>query len=106
MARPWNNWYHCNGNTYGTWLRGDPRGYRERHHRLHVEGDYKNPPPPGTHSAVLSRSQRLLKGKPVHLDDHQRRVAAEAMVTKLLKDSIEAIAIAVDDHHFHLLARS
>src|SRR3954468_9029001 len=41
---PWNNWYHCMGNTYGTWLPGDPRGFRTRLHREHVEGDYRNPP--------------------------------------------------------------
>ena len=36
MSVPWNDWYHCNGNTYGTWLRGDPRGFRERRHRLEI----------------------------------------------------------------------
>ena len=105
MARPWNNWYHCNGNTYGTWLRGDPRGFRERHHRRHVEGDYKKPPPPGKHDAMLERSRNLLKRAPIHLDKEQRRIAADAIVTKLLKDSIDVIAVSVDDHHFHLLAR-
>lgn len=48
MPRAWNAWYHVLTNTYGTWLRGDRRGWRERHHRKHVEGDYKNPPKPGT----------------------------------------------------------
>ena len=32
MARPWNDWYACDGNPYGTWLRSgcDPRRSRER----------------------------------------------------------------------------
>jgi hypothetical protein len=41
----WRDWYHVTGSTYGAWLPGDPRGFRTRHHRQHVEGDYKDPPP-------------------------------------------------------------
>jgi len=37
---PWNHWYHVNGNTYGTWLPGDPRGWRSYKHKRHVEGEY------------------------------------------------------------------
>ena len=48
----WNNWYHVNGNTYGTWLPGDPRGWRERGHKKHVDGDYKSPPPAGSGDAM------------------------------------------------------
>jgi hypothetical protein len=33
-------WYHVIISTYGGWLHGDPRGFRTRHHRAHVEGDY------------------------------------------------------------------
>ena len=43
MAQPWNDWYHCNGNTYGTWVRGSELGYRERHHRKHVGGGLQAP---------------------------------------------------------------
>ena len=105
MGQPWNDWYHCNGNTYGTWLRGDPRGFRERRHRRHVEGDYKNPPPKGKYDALHDKSSRLLKQAPVHLDGEQRRVARDALVTKLIKDHVDVIAVSVDDHHFHILAR-
>jgi hypothetical protein len=38
-------WFHAIITTYGAWLDGDARGFRTRHHREHVEGDYKNPPP-------------------------------------------------------------
>lgn len=44
---PWNDWCHCMGHTYGTWLPGDPCSFRTRHHRQHIEGDYRNPPPKG-----------------------------------------------------------
>lgn len=104
-SKPWNNWYHCNGNTYGTWLRGDPRGFRERHHRRHVEGDYRNPPPTGTYDEVLYRSQKLMKQGAIELDASQRTIAANEMVSRLLRDGIELLALAVDDHHFHALGR-
>ena len=40
-------WFHVTAHTYGAWLAGDARGFRTRHHREHVEGDYKHPPPAG-----------------------------------------------------------
>ena len=39
MPRPWNNWFHCMTSAYGQWLPGDPKGWRERNHRKHIEGD-------------------------------------------------------------------
>jgi len=35
---PWNDWYHVVSHVYGSWLRGDPRGWRSVNHREHVEG--------------------------------------------------------------------
>lgn len=105
LATPWNDWYHCNGNTYGTWLPGDPRGFRTRHHRQHVDGDYRNPPPPGAYNAHWARSRRLMKKDAVWLNTEQRHVAVRCIVEKLSGDGVEIVAVAVDDHHFHLLAR-
>ena len=105
LEKPWNDWYHCNGNTYGTWLPGDPRGFRERHHRQDVNGDYKAPPPPGANADLLDRSRRLMRKQAVHLNAEQRQVALSALVDKLQTDPVELLALAIDDHHFHLLAR-
>lgn len=105
LETPWNDWYHCNGNTYGTWLPGDPRGFRARHHREHIGGDYRNPPPPGANRETLDRSRTLLRRPPIRLDAAHREIATGAMVEKLLTDEIEVIALSIDDHHFHLLAR-
>ena len=69
---PWNDWYHFMGHTYGTWLPGDPKGFRTRHHREHVEGDYKHPPPKGKYDARWERAKRLMKRDPVYLDEQQR----------------------------------
>ncbi|MCP4247791.1 MAG: hypothetical protein GY778_12150 [bacterium] len=101
----WNDWYHVNGNTYGTWLRGDPRGWRARHHREHVDGDYKNPPPPGTYDRLHRHSKQLLRRPPVRLTEKARQVAGEVMVRTLQFHKVELVALCVDDHHFHLLAR-
>jgi hypothetical protein len=43
-------WYHSITSTYGAWLYGDERGFRTRHHREHVDGDYKSPPPRGLYA--------------------------------------------------------
>jgi hypothetical protein len=29
-------WYHIIMSTYGSWLYGDARGFRTRHHREHI----------------------------------------------------------------------
>ena len=44
-------WYHVVLSTYGSWLYGDKRGFRTRHHREHVDGDYKNPPSLGKYGS-------------------------------------------------------
>jgi hypothetical protein len=105
MHKAWNGWYHVNGNTYGTWLRGDQRGWRSRWHREHVEGDYKNPPPPGTYEAELAQSRASLKKPPVHLTLPQRQIAGRAMVERLLEMQIELLALSVGAAHYHLLGR-
>ncbi len=101
----WNGWYHLNDSTYGTWLRGDARGWRARHHREHVEGDYRNPPPDGIYEELRARSESLLKREPVKLAPSARPIACGAMVERLTKVGCETLACAVDDHHFHVLAR-
>ena len=103
--RAWNDWYHVNGNTYGTWLRGDPRGWRARDHREHVIGDYKNPPPKGMYEDLYRRSKHLMSRKPVHLAPDARTLVCGVFVQALQFHKIEVIAFSVDDHHFHLLAR-
>ena len=103
--RAWNGWYHVNGNTYGTWLPGDPRGWREKRHRKHVEGDYKNPPPMGTGDRLHRYSGRVLTHQPVHLGQGQRQIAGQGLVEMLVKDEIELLAVCVDAIHYHILGK-
>jgi hypothetical protein len=103
--RPWNNWYHCTGNTYGTWIRGDERGWRARHHREHCEGDYKNPPPKAAHEKQRRTSKRLMKREPVALDWPRRVIVCNALAAKLIDIGAEVICAAVTAKHFHVLVR-
>lgn len=106
MARPWNDWYHCIGNTYGTWLPGDPRGFRTRHHREHVEGDYKNPPIRGRYDRRYERAKSLMNRRPFSLDLVDRKLVLKYMLESLAKRRIEVLAGCVDRVHFHLLVRA
>ena len=52
MPTPGKCWWHNILSTHGSWLPGNPRGFRSRKHRIHSSGDYKNPPPPGEHAGL------------------------------------------------------
>ena len=105
MGRAWNHWYHCNGNTYGTWLPGSDWGFRTRHHRRHVDGDYKNPPPPGNYAADLKRSKKPMRRPKVILSFAARQSICDTIMESLRCDEILVVAVCVNGHHFHVLAR-
>ena len=105
IVNAWNGGYHVNVNTFGTWLRGDARGWRARHHREHVDGDYRNPPDPDAHRTQLLNSKRSMKEPPVHLLPEARRLACGVFIETFNQRSIDVVACAINDHHFHALAR-
>ena len=98
-------WFHCTTHTYGAWLSGDPRGFRTRHHREHVEGDYKNPPPKGKYDDQLARSKRLLKQPPVVIPRDLRPLAGRALVDKLREYGADLLCLSCSGQHVHLLAK-
>lgn len=98
-------WFHLTSHTYGAWLPGDARGFRTRHHREHVEGDYKNPPPPGEYAERLARSRRLLVQEPVTLDPEWRPVVGAAVRDRLTGLGAEVLAVAMGATHLHVQAR-
>jgi REP element-mobilizing transposase RayT len=102
---PWNNWYHITIHVYGSWLRGDPRGWRSRHHREHVDGDYNNPPPKGKYDNLYELSKALMKRDPVRIERELRQFVADAIAEKLRQDNIEVLIVSVDGKHIHVLAR-
>jgi len=98
-------WYHIINTTYGAWLLGDPRGFRTRHHREHVEGDYKNPPVSGAYDAELRRSQLLLKQPPVVVPAQLRPVLGAAIREKLEAHGALVLCMSVSGQHVHTLAK-
>jgi hypothetical protein len=104
MPAPWNDWYHVTVHTYGSWLRGDPRGWRDRHHQKHADGDYRNPPRPGRYDKLNALSQTLMKRQPERLSDNLRPQVIVAIVEKLHADSVEVLAACIDATHLHILA--
>src|SRR4051812_14373566 len=91
VTHPWNDWYHVTVHVYGSWLRGDPRGWRSRHHREHVEGDYKHPPPKGTYDQLYELSKALMKRDPVRIAAALRQFVANAVAARLQHDGIEVL---------------
>ena len=102
----WKNWYHIMFNPYGQWLRGDPRGWRERNHRLHVEGDYKNPPAPsGYNDHVLKKSKESMEFPEVTFSKSMRRDVGVLLLESFAIQKIEVLSLAVGMRHVHLLAQ-
>jgi hypothetical protein len=103
VVQSWNDWFHCTAHTYGTWLRGDPRGWRARHHREHVDGDYKQPPPKGKYKALYEYSKSLMKRDPVELERELRQFVLDAIVARLNEFQIPTAAACLDKIHLHVL---
>lgn len=102
---PWDHWYHVMGHTYGTWLPGDPKGFRTRHHREHVEGDYKNPPRPGIYEGLHEHAKRAMKRDPVLLEWEQRKRALKEIIASLQRHGIPIEIFSLDRIHLHGLVQ-
>lgn len=103
---PWQGWFHVTVHTYGSWLRGDPRGWRSRSHRDHVEGDYRNSPSVRRYGALYARSKALMKRQAVRIEG---RDAAEfvlrTLMYRLREFGAPVAAGSFDGVHGHLLVR-
>lgn len=98
-------WFHVILTTYGAWLYGDARGFRTRHHREHVEGDYKCPPPPRLYDDKERRSRELLKQPPVVLPPRLRPLVGRALWQELTRLGGWVVVMAVSGQHVHLLVK-
>ena len=104
-AGPWNGWYHAIATCYGTWLRGDPRGWRSYQHREHVEGDYRHPPPPGRYELEFRLSKQRLKHAPMLFSPAAREAARDALVDRLRDFDVQIVTLAVAKTHAHAVVR-
>jgi len=99
------HWYHFIISTYGAWLHGDSRGFRTRHHREHIEGDYKNPPPPGMYENRERRSRKTLKQLSVVLPSNLRPIIGSALKERLQGLGAVMFCISMSGQHAHGLAK-
>jgi hypothetical protein len=95
-------WQHVILGSRCAWLHGDPRGFRDRHHRLHSSGDYKHRPPANEHTNVR-RYFNKRAGKPVSFSLHLRILILREFVQKMRKLRHNIIAGAVARRHLHAL---
>ncbi len=98
-------WFHVILTTYGAWLPGDPRGFRTREHRLHVDGDYKCPPPVGQYDRLYQAASRSLKQEVVTIAKQERQIIATAFRDRLIENGATVAIVAVLGRHAHLLAK-
>jgi len=94
--------YHVSWGTYGSWLPGDPRGFRTRGHRQHVEGDYTNPPPPGLYEGLHRDAKARLTRPAIVLPVDLRPVVGQACLEQLVKESAGVHALSVGGEHVHV----
>jgi hypothetical protein len=93
-------WRHNIINTKDTWLHGDPRGFRNRKHRIHSSGDYKHRPPKGEH-ANLHRYMKDKSKEEVTIPYELRQIIGRAIMTYLKEIGIRVLAISVGKVHSH-----
>ncbi|REJ97547.1 MAG: hypothetical protein DWQ34_01810 [Planctomycetota bacterium] len=98
-------WFHVTLGTYGSWLPGDPRGFRTRKHRLHVDGDYKNPPPPGKFDEMHARSRQLMNYPATKLAMPERRTVGDALRERFDQLTCAVRCLAVSAQHAHVLTK-
>ena len=102
MPTPGKCWYHIILNTHGSWLPGDPRGFRSKHHKRHSSGDYKHPPPRGEHVG-LHRYAKDVSSQAVVIKQALRSVIGKAIYAKINEQHHKVLAMAVGSNHAHLL---
>jgi galactokinase len=105
MLRAWNNWYHIMFSTYGQWLPGDERGWRTRHHRDHIEGDYNRRVYSRRADGLYGASRLSMSHPPVVLLPDERRTIGFLALESLAIQDIEVLALGVSIAHVHMLAR-
>ena len=74
-------------------------------HRQHIEGDYKNPPAPGTGEGLHEHSREAMRKGEVFLDKQQRPIVGRALVEMLVRQDVELLVLAMGAAHYHLLGR-
>ena len=101
MPTPGRAWWHLILHTKGSWLHGDPRGFRSRDHRIHSNGDYKNLPPADEHLKLYLHQKSQLKTAVV-IPANLYPIIGKALHAKCLKIQVPVLAISAGPTHGHL----
>jgi hypothetical protein len=96
-------WRHVMLGTRCSWLHGNLKGFRNREHRIHSSGDYKNPPPKDEHRGLREYHEKR-SGKPVSLDQSLRIIVAREFVLKMKALGYRVIVCSVGAKHLHSIA--
>lgn len=105
MSNSPRHWHHLILTTYGAWLPGDARGFRTRHHREHVDGDYRDPPPRLDYVKLRRTCNAQLKQEVVSIAAKWRPLLGEALIEKFTLLGANVLIVAVASQHVHLLAK-
>jgi hypothetical protein len=108
MTAPWEfdgTWFHFVETVHGAWLYGDARGFRTRHHREHVEGDYKAPPPLEQYAEERQRSMGALTHPPVMVPSEWRPIIGTAIHERLTELEVFPLCLSMSGQHLHALVK-
>ncbi|HET6426265.1 MAG TPA: hypothetical protein VFG20_21415 [Planctomycetaceae bacterium] len=95
-------WFHLIISAYGSWLPGDPRGFRTRHHRDHVDGDYKSPPPVGIYDELHDANQQSLTQPATVIPTTLRPIVGSALRDRFNEAGGRVLAISCGGQHAHI----
>lgn len=101
-AAPWIPLAPRPNQTYCSWLKGDERGFRAKHHEIHSSGNYKNPPPKSEHEGLRHYFAHLKK-KEIRIEMRERPIIGRAILNALREHGIKVLAIAVAKVHAHIV---
>lgn len=104
------HWWLVTWNTYGTWLPGDPRGFRtwRGHEYVPPPQRYAKPGEPVYDSreyAARQMATRAITDTPVRLTPSQQQFTLAAIVNDIAELPMTPAVMSVGTDHVHLLAR-
>ena len=103
MSPPGLRWFHITFGTHGSWLPGDPRGFRSRNTKNFSSGDHRNPPPSKEHEGLLRHSKKLTPSV-VTIPKPLLPIVGNAIGHYIQQYSYRVNAVCVASRHVHLLA--
>ena len=100
-------WFLVTWTTYGSWLPGDSRGFRSRHHKIDVAPPERYSNFTGSYNPIewkkLYGHSKLSCKREVQLDRQQREFVERRVSEIAAECGCSVYAVSVGDRHIHLL---